>query len=118
MDRVTQSQRADVWSRPFNWSHSLVTTLLQQEGRGWGETQRGRMALSQTSFLFLLAILSISPQGVMCQDDERCLLESGGSTLRFLASEDLEIGDIIGKLGVKGATVSYCHIFGSFESNQ
>ena len=87
-----------------------MTTLLQQEGRGWGETQRGMMALSQTSFLFLLAILSIGPQGVKSQDDDRCLLESGGSTLRFLASEDLEVGDIIGKLGIKGATVSYCHI--------
>ena len=87
-----------------------MTTLLQQEGRGWGETQRGMMALSQTSFLFLLAILSIGPQRVKSQDDDRCLLESGGSTLRFLASEDLEIGDIIGKLGIKGATVSYCHI--------
>merc|ERR1740123_252354 len=60
------------------------------------------MALSQTSFLFLLAILSIGPQGVKSQDDDRCLLESGGSTLRFLASEDLEVGDIIGKLGIKG----------------
>ena len=78
------------------------------------------MALSQASFLFLLVILGFSPHEVRCQDDDRCLLESGGSTLRFLASEDLEVGDIIGKLGVKGngATVSYCHIFASFESSQ
>ena len=78
------------------------------------------MALSQASFLFLLAILGFSPHEVRSQDDDRCLLESGGSTLRFLASEDLEVGDIIGKLGVKGncATVTRCHIFASFESNQ
>ena len=77
------------------------------------------MSLSLASFLFLLLVLGTSPTGVSCQDDDRCLLESGGSTLRFLASEKLEVGDIIGKIGVKGkAAVIATLFFVSVESNQ
>lgn len=34
--------------------------------------------------------------------DSRCYLEGGGSAESFLASEDLEIGTIIGKLRING----------------
>ena len=36
------------------------------------------------------------------QADDRCLLDSGGSTQRFFVSEDLPVGSVLGKLSVKG----------------
>ena len=36
------------------------------------------------------------------QSDDRCLLDSGGSTQRFFVSEDLPVGSVLGKLSVKG----------------
>jgi len=53
-----------------------------------------------SSFLFLTSYLVIL-MSVVAQDD-RCLLESGGSTLRFLAAEDLSVGGVVGKIGVQG----------------
>ena len=34
--------------------------------------------------------------------DSRCYLEGGGSAESFLASEDLEVGSVIGKLRING----------------
>ena len=51
-----------------------------------------------TAFLFLAAVAG----SASVTADDRCLLESGGSTLRFLASEDLEVGGVVGELGVQG----------------
>ena len=51
------------------------------------------------AFLFLIILM----KGVLTQgQDERCLLKTGGSTLRYLATEDLEIKGIIGKIDVMG----------------
>ena len=36
------------------------------------------------------------------EPDERCLLDSGGSTQRFFVSEDLPVGSVLGKISVKG----------------
>ena len=46
----------------------------------------------------VLALALVSGQ----QTDERCLLDSGGSTQRFFVSEDLPVGSVLGKLSVKG----------------
>merc|ERR1719232_2464243 len=53
-----------------------------------------------SSFLFLSSNLIILML-VVAQDD-RCLLESGGSTLSFLAAEDLSVGGVVGKIGIQG----------------
>ena len=45
--------------------------------------------------LVLMASLALA-------QDERCLLDSGGSTQRFFVSEDLPVGSVLGKLSVKG----------------
>ena len=55
---------------------------------------------AMSSFLFLSSYLVILML-VVAQDD-RCLLESGGSTLRFFAAEDLSVGGVVGKIGVQG----------------
>ena len=51
------------------------------------------------TFLFLIILLG---EALTQGQDERCLLKTGGSTMRFLASEDLEIKGIIGKIDVMG----------------
>ena len=45
-----------------------------------------------------LSLILVSGQ----QEDDRCLLDSGGSTQRFFVSEDLPVGSVLGKLSVKG----------------
>ena len=45
-----------------------------------------------------LSLILVSGQ----QEDDRCLLDSGGSTQRFFVSEDLPVGSVLGRLSVKG----------------
>lgn len=51
------------------------------------------------TFLFLIMLMR---EALTQGQDEWCLLRTGGSTLRYLASEDLEIKGIIGKIDVMG----------------
>ena len=48
--------------------------------------------------LLVTTLTAVSGQ----QSDDRCLLDSGGSTQRFFVSEDLPVGSVLGKLSVKG----------------
>ena len=57
-----------------------------------------RMWVRDLVLMAILALALVSAQ----QTDERCLLDSGGSTQRFFVSEDLPVGSVLGKLSVKG----------------
>ena len=48
----------------------------------------------------VLVMLAVIVRGE--ESDDRCLLDSGGSTQRFFVSEDLPVGSVLGKLSVKG----------------
>ena len=53
--------------------------------------------------LALVTVMVRSQQpGDSPDSDDRCLLESGGSTQRFFVSEDLPVGSVLGKISVKG----------------
>ena len=77
-----------------------------EEGGTCGSEASGEWLMStvtrmkrSASFLFLTTMVtSVRSQG----QDDRCLLQTGGSTLTFFPSEDLEIGGLIGKVDVVG----------------
>ena len=57
-----------------------------------------RMSVVVRVLLLVTTLTAVSGQ----QSDDRCLLDSGGSTQRFFVSEDLPVGSVLGKLSVKG----------------
>lgn len=61
-----------------------------------------RMWVRDLVLMASLALALVSGQ----QTDERCLLDSGGSTQRFFVSEDLPVGSVLGKLSVKGKEIN------------
>ena len=64
-----------------------------------GVSHSGNMSF----FLFLTCITCLMTHVPRVQaEDDTCLLESGGSTLRFLVSEDEELGHVVGLIKVKG----------------
>ena len=67
--------------------------------------ERYRSSVSIRIDMRVLVVQSLMVLGglVMAQrGDDRCLLESGGSTQRFFVKEDLPVGSVLGKLSVKG----------------
>ena len=56
------------------------------------------LRMSVSVLVVTLTLTMVSGQ----QADDRCLLDSGGSTQRFFVSEDLPVGSVLGELSVKG----------------
>jgi len=71
-----------------------------------------------SSFLFLISLILMSHYASSQElQDDRCLLQTGGSTLRFLVAEDLEIGGVVGIINVQG-TVNEDIIVSLSDSDQ
>ncbi|TMW52075.1 hypothetical protein DOY81_002855, partial [Sarcophaga bullata] len=85
MENLSKKERdeADIYAE--GWAHSY---------RKLSETQRLYAKKACDDIFILAAECAIL--------DSRCYLEGGGSAESFLASEDLEIGTIIGKLRING----------------
>ncbi|GAB0090676.1 hypothetical protein DMENIID0001_054270 [Sergentomyia squamirostris] len=52
--------------------------------------------------LILMLSIRIAVQGQPALSDSRCYLDGGGSAESFLASEDVAVGAVIGKLRING----------------
>lgn len=64
------------------------------------------MRLLVLMFILLVGAGWVGSQQTDSDESDRCLLQTGGSTLRFFVSEDLPVGSVLGKLSVKGKEIN------------
>jgi len=70
----------------------------KQIGFSWISGIQMKQNFSFKFLLVLFSILSFSGCQGQTETDERCFLQTGGSTASFFVKEDLKVGSLVGQM--------------------